>query len=222
MQHHGFFYFCASMKPNQTDTVLLSTAYLGPVEYFYYINKFKNVIIEQHETWPKQTYRNRTVIVTDKGTIPLTVPVTKVNGNHTKTRDIVVSAHEKWHIKQWRAIETAYQNSPYFLFYADEIKEILFSGTGNLLELNTNLTKHICKTIGIDSKLTLSENFIKNPDKSILDLRYKISPKLPSTLMQFPSYIQVFSDKQPFFPNAGILDLLFCTGPESKDYLDRL
>ena len=209
------------MKPFTENTILLSTAYLGPIEYFYYLNKYDKIIIEQHETSPKQTYRNRTIIVTDKGSIPLTVPVNRVDGNHTKTKDITISYKEKWHIKHWRSIETAYQNSPYYLYYSDEIKEILFSKQESLISLNTRLTKLICELMEIDVTMALSTSFEKTSHPDIPDLRYTISPKLPPTFSGFPKYIQVFSDKLPFVPNAGILDLLFCMGPESKEYLNR-
>lgn len=210
------------METIKKNSVLLPTAYFGPVEYFYYLLKFNTAIVEQHETWPKQTYRNRAIIATDKGTIPITIPVNKVNGNSTKTSDIVISYAENWHIKHWRAIETAYNNSPYFLYYADEIKALLFSQTTNLISLNMKLTELVCELIGIRTDILLSTTFVKKAGSNVLDLRYKISPKLPPTLSHFPKYTQVFSDKQPFFPNVSIIDLLFCLGPDSKSYLDSL
>jgi len=210
------------MNPSSTHTVLLPTAFLGPVEYYYYLNKFDKAIIEQHETWPKQTYRNRTIIVSDKGPVSLTVPVSRVNGNHTKTRDIEISYREKWHIKFWRSIETAYHNSPYFLYYSDEIKEVLFSQHKNLIKLNTELTRLMCELMDIEVTIEHSKGFEKVAETNMPDLRNQISPKQPSTLAQFPEYIQVFSDKLPFVPNASILDLLFCLGPESNDYLTNL
>jgi hypothetical protein len=210
------------MNSTPENKILLPSAYFGPIEYFYYLNKYGKVIIEQHETWPKQTYRNRTVIVTDKGSIPLTVPVKRANGNHTKTNEVAISYHFKWHIKHWRSIETAYQNSPYFLYYSDEIKAVLFSQHDNLIELNTRLTKLICELMEIEVTIELSNHFEKTDETKLPDLRYQISPKRSPTIAHFPEYIQVFSDKQPFAPNASILDLLFCLGTESRDYLSRL
>ena len=201
---------------------MLPTAFLGPIEYFYYLNLASNVIVEQHETWLKQSYRNRTIIVTDKGTLPLTVPVTKINGNHTKTKDMLVSFREDWPVKHWRSIETAYQNSPYFLYYSDKIKELFFSNAQNLVELNTALTKAVCEMIGIKTNINLSSEFVKTPAGNVIDLRFKLSPKQPSTINAFPEYTQVFFDKQSFISNTSILDLLFCLGPESKGYLNSL
>jgi len=204
------------------NTVLLPTAYFGPVEYFYFLNKFKNVLIEQYETWPKQTYRNRTVLVTDKGKQAITVPVVKVNGNRTKTKEIKISSAENWQKKHWRAIETAYNNSPYFLYYSDEIKDILFNNYDSLIELNTELTKVLCELMEIDCNINFTGEYKKDYGSAVLDLRNRISPKLPPVLNHFLEYIQVFSEKQAFIPNASILDLLFCLGPESKDYIERL
>ncbi len=222
MINHGLFLFLQNMTTERHTTFLLSTTFLGPIEYFYYLNLADKVIVEQHETWLKQTYRNRTIIVTDKGTLPLTIPVTKINGNHTKTKDMVVSFRENWPVKHWRSIETAYQNSPYFLYYSDQIKELLFSNTQNLVELNTALTKAVCEMIGIKTDIRLNSKFVKSPAGNVIDLRFKLSPKQPPTIITFPEYTEVFFDKQPFIPNASILDLLFCLGPESKDYLKRL
>ena len=219
---HGLFLFLQIMTTKHNINILLPTAFLGSVEYFYYLNLADHIVVEQHETWPKQTYRNRTIIVTDKGSLPLTVPVTKINGNHTKTKEIAVLYQEDWPVKHWRSIETAYQNSPYFLYYSDKIKELFFSNVQSLVELNTALTNAICKMIGIKTNIQLSSEFVKCPEKDVIDLRFKLSPKQPSTIPEFPKYTQVFFDKQPFIPNAGILDLLFCLGPDSKSYLNDL
>ena len=220
--NHGLFLFLQTMKAEHHNTLLLPTSFLGPIEYFYFLNRATNVMIEQHETWPKQTYRNRTVIVTDKGILPLIIPVTKVDGNHTKTKDITISFRENWPVKHWRSIETAYQNSPYFLYYSDKIKELFFSNMPNLVEFNTALTKVVCEIIGIKTDIRLSSRFTRFPDDAVTDLRVKISPKQPASYLKFPEYTQVFSDRQPFIPNAGILDLLFCLGPESLSYLNKI
>ncbi len=220
--HHGLFLFLQTMTAKHEKTLLLPTAFLGPVEYFYYLNMAGSVVIEQHETWPKQTYRNRTVIVTDKGRLPLTIPVSKIDGNHTKTKQMVVSYREDWPVKHWRSIETAYQNSPYFLYYSDKLKELFFSNERSLIALNAALTNTVCEMMGIKTDIQYSREFVKVTKEDVVDLRYKLSPKQPSTIAVFPEYTQVFFDKQPFTPNAGILDLLFCLGPESSSYLSGL
>ncbi len=99
--------------------VLLTTAYFPPVGYMAEVLRADTVVIEVHETYPKQTCRNHCVIQGPNGRQTLSIPVTRINGNHTKTRDILISTHEPWQKTHWRSIQTAYNNSPFFLYYLD-------------------------------------------------------------------------------------------------------
>lgn len=199
-------------------TVLLSTAYLAPVSYFAYLAKARTAIIEQHETYPKQTYRNRCEIYTERGKMQLTIPVTKTFGNKTTTKDIEIFQAEKWQLNHWRAIESAYLASPFFLFYQDELENFYTSTRQNLLEFNMQLTKVLCEIIGLDVELEYSKAFEKSPE-NVADLRFDISPKKDTPFDQFQHYIQVFGERHGFIPNLSIIDLLFNLGPETKNYL---
>ena len=56
-------------------TALLSTTYFGPVQWYQKLYRYDSVLIEQYETFPKQTFRNRCLIATTNGIQALTVPV---------------------------------------------------------------------------------------------------------------------------------------------------
>lgn len=58
---------------------LLSSTYFGPIQWYQKLNRYPVVLIEQHDSYQKQTYRTRCVIATTNGTQTLTVPVTKEN-----------------------------------------------------------------------------------------------------------------------------------------------
>jgi len=200
---------------------MLSTAYLPNIEYFAILLKYKNIIIEQEETYPKQTYRNRGVILSANGKLDLSIPVKKVYGNNTKTKVIQIINSNLWYTNHWRAISSAYSNSPFFLFYKDEL-EIFFKGKfNNLLDFNTKLTNELVNIIGANCKITYSKSFTK-PNTIKNDFRFSVNPKNNSTIKNFKSYNQVFSNKYDFIPNLSIIDLLFNLGPEAKDYLDEL
>jgi len=203
------------------NTLLLSTAYLPSVEYFIYLLQYPEAIIEKQETYPKQTYRNRADIYTEKGKMTLSVPVTKVFGNHTKTGDIIVSNAEKWQLNHWRAIEAAYVASPFFLFYKDELIPFFKTTQSNLLEMNTAMTRMLCRIIGIENKIFFTEHFQKEPGNT-LDLRSAIHPKKQATISNFPNYNQVFAERHGFIPNLSIIDLLFNLGPETIPYLEEI
>lgn len=214
------FLFLQILKPEQ-NKILLSVAYLPPAEYFYYLMRADIIYIEQFETYPKQTYRNRCMIYSEKGAMPLSVPLTKPEGNHTKTKDVLILNREKWYLNHRRAIEAAYLASPYFLYYRDDL-ELFFTGQHeNLFRFNLNLLNTLFKLTGINPKIKLTRNFVKKP-RELYDLRYAITPKKTATLNHFPEYIQVFSDRHGFVPNLSIIDVLFNLGPDTTDYLGSL
>jgi len=206
---------------NSFNQLLLSTAYLPPIEYFAHLVKYPQVLVEQYETYPKQTYRNRAEIYTEKGRMALSIPVTKINGNRTKTNEIIINNSERWQLNHWRAIDSAYIASPFFLYYKDELFPFFEEPKSGLLSMNTNITVVLCNLIGVDAQIAFSERFETEPENT-LDLRSFIHPKKPAVLSHFANYEQVFANRHGFIPNLSIIDLLFNLGPETKSYLDNL
>ncbi len=207
-------------NPN-TNKLLISTAYLGSVEYFAFIVQNEKAIIDSGEHYIKQTYRNRCEIYATSGKLSLIIPVIKVNGNHTKIKDIRIAYTEQWQKVHWRAIVSAYNQSPFFLYYRDELEGFYLNTFDYLLDFNLKITETVLNLIGIDNMIEKSVGYIEKNDSDRLDLRNHFSPKKkPATVM--PEYVQVFSDKQGFIPNLSIIDLLFNEGPNACDYLEIL
>jgi hypothetical protein len=205
-------------------SALLPTACFPDIEYFVWLLFSERVSIESQETFPKQTCRNRYRISTANGILTLTVPVIKPAGNHTPTYAIQVDLKENWNRIHWRAIESAYNKSPFFLYYRDDFEKILMNPPVKLIELNLEILRLCCKFAGISPVYDLSETFVKEP-QHMIDMRQLIMPKQPVrheyTIHNFEPYIQVFSDRYAFIPNLSILDLLFNLGPDAGNYLKR-
>ena len=153
--------------------------------------------------------------------MPLIIPVSKPSGKQTITEDILIFNQDKWYVKHWRAIETAYKAAPFFLYYSNEINSFYNGTFHNLLNFNLELTKLFCQIIGIETELALSADYLKQVDTKI-DYREAISPKKPNIITSFPDYTQVFSTNHGFIPNLSIIDLLFNLGPESYNYISDL
>ncbi len=200
--------------------VLLATAYLPPAAYFALLLA-KPVIIERHETYPKQTYRNRCLIYSEKGVMALSIPVHKPRGNHTKTGEVEIANYDKWYLRHWRAIEAAYSASPYFLYYRDELKPFFEGKHRQLFRYNYELIEKLCQLTDIQPEITFTDHFEKNPEE-VTDLRYIMSPKNKPVAKHFPEYIQVFSDRHGFLPDLSVIDILFNLGPETKRYLKSI
>lgn len=188
---------------------VVPTAYLPSISYMAAIMRYPEIAIEQYDTFPKQTFRNRTVIATGNGLLTLSVPVVRTHGNHTPTHQITISYQEPWNIRHWRAIVSAYSAAPYFLYYRDEFEHILMQKHDKLLDLNEALLRLLIKKLKIQCTLGRTNDFCPT------------AAPLPD-YDSFPPYPQVFDTRFPFQPNITILDLLFNLGPESKSYLLKL
>ncbi len=207
------------------DRLLLATAYLPPLEYFVHMCFYESAVIEVQETWPKQTWRNRCRIMTANGPLDLTIPVSKPYGNQTKTKDILISNHTDWQKNHWKAIISAYQKAPYFVFYQDMLEPYYMNSfPERITTLNYRLLNEFLRELDIKICLIKSRRFDKRPEYDF-DLRHSISPKprhrknIPD--FSFPPYYQVFSEKTGFVPNLSIIDLIFNLGPEAGDYLRK-
>lgn len=205
----------------QSKLPLFSTAYFPPISMMGVIIRHKEILIEQKESFPKQTHRNRTVINTSSGTMTLSVPLLRPEGSHTPTEKIGISYAERWNILHLRSIETAYNSSPFFLYYRDDIETILLKHYNRLVDLNQAIIDFIFKKLKIDCTIYYTSDYIK-PGNASLDFREKFNYKHPDKEVICPNYYQVFSDRMPFNSNVGILDTIFNLGPETSDYLQKI
>lgn len=197
---------------------LFPTAYLPSVSYMAYMATYNTVAIEQHETFPKQTFRNRAAIATGNGLQLLTVPVVRPQGNHSRTEEMEISYGEPWNIRHWRAIVTAYNTSPFFLYYRDELEEILMAHHEHLIDLNYNLLRYLLKKLKIECTPLPTHDYLP-PTDITTDYRYTLVSKKNMSPCPLPPYSQVFDTRIGFLPNLSCIDLLFNLGPEAGMYL---
>jgi hypothetical protein len=200
-----------------TNLILLSTAYLPPVEYFSKLILGQDVCIEKHEHFIKQTYRNRCTVLGANGPIDLVVPIEKGRNQKTSIEDIRIFNQLDWQRNHWRTIFSAYNSSPFFEYYADDLNPFYQKKWKYLLDFNNALLEIINEIIEIVPVIKFTNEFKKSPiGKS--DFRYAISPKV-KPLNNFKPYTQVFNQKFGFVPNLSIIDLIFNEGPNSYSFL---
>lgn len=195
---------------------LLPTAYFGNIEYYTKLMASDEIFIELYENFPKQSYRNRTLIMTANGVIPIIVPLKKSRGGKIATKDIEVDYSTPWQRNAWRAITSAYRNSAYFEHYDKKIERFFTTKYKTLIEMNDDILRSTLKIIGHEADIKTSCEYIHNIEGE--DLREHFSPKKEVTEVGTP-YYQVFSDRLPFAPNLSVIDIIFCEGPNSKNYI---
>ena len=204
-------------------TTVLTSAYWPNLQYFYYLLHAGEVVIEQHDAYQKQSYRNRTQILSANGVLNLVIPVVQ---KHEKMpmHAVEIDYREKWQIKHWRAIESAYKNSPFFDFFEDELIEFYKHDTTSLIQYNHIQLQFILKLLRRKSNMRFSDTF----EESYIDFedkRFSIHPKInfeadtkTADVLRKP-YYQTFGDKFPFVPNLSVLDLIFNEGKYAAQYL---
>lgn len=205
------------------NSLLLSTAWFGPVHYYSRIISHPEVFIEQFENFQKQTFRNRCTILAGNSPVTLVVPVVKGRGPKTLIKDLKISYDTDWQRNRWRTIVSAYNSSPFFEYYQDDIQPFFEKKWKHLLEYNMAIHETICDLLELENPVVLTNDFEKVPD-NCLNLREIISPKnktKPDLHFQTAEYTQVFTDKFGFVPNLSILDLLFNMGPNSFEILEN-
>lgn len=207
-------------------SALLSSAYFAPIQWFQKLNRYDLCLIEQHDHFVKQTYRNRCVIATANGQQTLSIPVEKFDNKKCEMCDVYISDHDNWRHQHWNALLSAYGESPFFEYYQDDIRPFFERKWKYLFDFNTEITYTLCELLDLQPNIKPTNEFIpinKNNDfiGEYADFREVIRPKHPLADNDFVPvpYYQVYEPKIGFQPNLSILDLLFNMGNESIFYL---
>ena len=197
---------------------LLPIFYLPPISWISEFLKEENdVILEQSENFPKQTYRNRTNIYGANGKLSLIIPI-----HHTGNRcikDVEISYAEDWQKLHWKSIKNAYQSSPYFEYYETKLENIFKDQPKTLLAFNLKALKVILEILKTEKEYSLTEEYVQSVE--FLNFREKFSAKKDSEY-QMNEYYQTFSDKLGFIKDLSIIDLICNMGPEAISYIKKI
>ena len=205
--------------------LILSTAYLPPIDYWVAIVQHSELRIEAHENYQKQSYRNRCRIMGPNTIQDLNIPIAKTGSSKIAITQVQIFDDSLWQKIHWKSIETAYNSSPFFLYYADYFADLYTKKPSGLFDFNMEIIRSIFEILELDQKLETTNDFVKDYGDDATDLRSKIHPKQKSIFkkeLAAQSYIQVFSERYGFVPNLSILDLIFNLGPEANSYLSSI
>ena len=170
--------------------MILPTAYLPPKSYMEALMS-EPATIEQMESFEKQTFRNRALIRDAKGElVRLTVPVKKVEHKQL-TRDIEISYQTRWQHQHWIPLVSAYQHTPYFLYFADYLRPFYEKEYKWLLDLNDEMNATLVALL--------------KKERPLLDESQK--SKVERRTADWSGLI--WTDKHPWQTEISILDTLF-------------
>ncbi len=206
---------------------LLPLTYLGNVQYFTKLC-LSPCVIDVHEHFVKQSYRNRCDILASDGPLSLTVQTVHLSGKGCPMREVRIDYSKRWQHQHWYSIRSAYKNSPYFDYYGGELAPFYERHYDCLLDYDLDLMRLLLRLLGIEATVRLSDSYLSPQEAreaGYVDFRSSLSPKprlwRPDPAFDPEPYYQVFSERMPFVPNLSVIDLLFCEGPGAKDILLR-
>ena len=208
--------------------MLLSSAYLAPVQYFTKLIQYDEVWIEMREHFLKQSYRSRCTILTANGPLDLSIPVAEGSNSKRIIRDVAISYDHPWQKLHWKALLSAYNNAPFFEYYADNIAPFYQEKKWKfLIDFNQEIQSVVLEELNLKCDIRVTETFL--PPTGITtgtdDFRYSIHPKASrqtddDRFVPTP-YMQVFQEKFGFTPSLSIIDLLYNEGPMAVEVLKK-
>lgn len=204
------------------EKILLHLPYFGPISHFREIVRPAEIWLENEDNYQKQTYRNRTYIYGANGKLNLNIPVKHLHipgfKHHQKYRDVKVENSFNWQKQHWKSLKSAYQTSPFFEFYEDDLAPLFNKKPEFLMEFNYSCLNTICDCLQLKIEYYKTSEFLREP-LDMVDKRNLINAK---TSVKIDTYHQVFQEKKGFLSNLCILDLMFNEGPNAINYLQSL
>jgi hypothetical protein len=179
----------------------------------------QQILFDDSLPFQRSTFRNRTIIAGSNGMIQLSIPI--IGGRSVKLpyRDIEIDYKNDWQRDHFRTLCTVYDNSPFYMFYKDELAVLFESKSTFLFEWNLLCLKWVFRKIKLDTPILFEKEFNENDSSIFVVDRLLPSNYSDENFSPFLKYSQVFEDKIGFKPNLSILDLLFNVGPQTKSLL---
>lgn len=198
---------------------LFIPSYFAPICQFGMIYQSDNIVFEVHDNFQKQTYRNRCYIYGANGKQLLNIPIShSKNRLKTKTRDVKIEVGSSWQKQHYKSLKSAYNSSPFFEFYEDDLMALFDKNHRFLLDLNLDTFEFINDALELHLNYTKTQEYHDSVDH---DYRILANPKVNINYLS-NSYTQVFDDKYGHIENLSILDLLFMEGPNSISFLENV
>ena len=143
---------------------LFVPTYFSPVNQYISIANSNSITFEVEENYQKQSYRNRCYIFGANGKQLLNIPISHTNKTSGKLRmkDVLIE-NSNWQRQHYKSLTTAYNHSPFFEFYKDDIQFIFTKKYKYLLDINIDSFQFINDALDLSKKYSISKIYNENP-----------------------------------------------------------
>lgn len=201
--------------------ILVTEMQYFPLIYNYVdMMNVSNVYFSIDQVFRKSTFRNRMLISDSTGLLELTIPI--VGGRNCKRifSEVEIDYKTDWQSLHYKSICTAYGKAPWFSHYQSELKELYNTKFSTLANWNLNCIEWVNKKLKFENQIKVLS--IKPTDES--SVIYTVDFFKPSNYNQIRiepiiRYNQVFQNRNGFYENISILDILLNEGPNTRNLL---
>lgn len=190
-------------------TLVKTCDYFPSIDWFRTYVHAPHCSIAVHRSYQRRGMENRCNIGSAQGPLALTVPLLGGRNQHKPLHTIQIAYHTRWQHQQAQAIRSAYGRAPFFEHYYRLFEPVFTNTFPSLVQMNLFIINQSLKALKIEPHHIV----LDNPNTLIEEI--KASNELPTP----KEYLQPFSERHGFIPHLSLLDLLFCSGPASLQYL---
>ena len=226
------------------NVVILQPSYIPWRGYFGQIRRADLFIFYDDVQYDKHGWRNRNQIKTIQGKQWLTIPVhSKGVTEGIPIKDVRIDWSKPWAKNHLKALTFAYSKTPFFKDYLPVLESIYNRHDECLADFTIETTILLSRELGIDSTRFLrsselpgiqgiktdrliqilkqvgAKHYISGPSAQdyIEEQRFDDAEiTLEYMEYNYPEYPQLYP---PFDPYVTVLDLLFMTGKDARNYL---
>lgn len=177
----------------------------------------RNVLIETYEHYQKRSFRNRYFLPSGNVLQMLSIPLRKGKNESLPIRLVEIANELPWREQHIKTLQSIYGRSPYFIFYKDELFELIQNGANTLYDFDLKSLKWLFNMLKLDTTLFETQSYEKETKEEILDLRSALKPSLFEG-----KYLPSYWGSNPVPAQSSALDLLFHMGPDSYSYLESI
>lgn len=221
---------------------IIQSCYVPWRGFFDLIGRCDQYVIFDHVQYARRHWHNRNRIKTATGVEWLTIPVIS-RGRREQTID-TVEIEKPWAEKHWRTIELAYRRAPHFAAMAPRVRGWYERAAEHTLlsEINVMFLREIAALLGLRTqfvrdtaypargskterllaiiKAAAADTYLSGPSaRTYLDEPLLAAGGVTLEWMNYGDYPQYPQLHGPFEPSVSVLDLLFNTGAEARQYL---
>ncbi|MGJ8684276.1 MAG: WbqC family protein [Nonlabens sp.] len=194
--------------------LILHPSYFIDVVSLVHVYHSDSIVLETHDNYLKQTYRNRCYIAAANGKLALNIPIIhQKSGGSVPYKSIEISQAEDWATQHLKSIKSAYNSSPFYEYYEADLQCLFSNIPETLMEWNIKTFNWLLGLFSISKTINLSTEYL-NDSKAQQLITAKQAP-----ILSVSPYIQVFQEKHGFMNDLSSLDLLFNLGPSAGVYL---